>query len=303
MAAVETRSRFNKSWVPGLFAYSREKFKRYPKTWQQFYSMKRSKRAYEESTYMSGYGYLVHKPEGTPHIGDARIQGPTKRWTAKTYSLMCRITEEAIEDDLYGAMKGPFKDLMVSAAATRHLLAMRPLLTGTATTYHTAGDGKAIFVSDHTRLDNATWSNVGSGADPNEDTLEDAVIAFEGIVDHRGKRYEQRARTIWSGPTWEFEIAKLLESTQVPGDNTNAVNTLRTRRGLKQIVDPEITDGRWGLLGEKDDEVGFIWFDRVLPRLSRHGDPDNGDAMFYVRERHSNEVNDPRQAYLVPEHT
>ena len=56
---------------------------------------------------------------------DARMQGPVKRWVHDTFSLGVRITQEAIEDDLYGVMKTAFRDLGVSARATRHLLAIR----------------------------------------------------------------------------------------------------------------------------------------------------------------------------------
>lgn len=88
---TETRSRFNKITVPGLFAMAKEEFKRYPETWKEFYAMRTSKRAFEESGYVSGFGYLAEKPEGTPVNYDARIQGPTKKWVHDTWALACRI--------------------------------------------------------------------------------------------------------------------------------------------------------------------------------------------------------------------
>jgi len=297
--ATETRSRFNNAMAPGLFAWAKENFKRYPQYWKEYYSTRTSKRSYEESSYSSGFGYLQEKPEGTAVQYDARFQGPTKRWTHSTWALACRITEEAIDDDLYGAMKGAMKDLGVSAAATRHLLAARMLMNATATTYHTCGDGKALCVSDHTRLDGSTWSNVASAADPTEASLTAAINNFEGIVDHRGKRYDQKAKTIVCGRNWKFTFQKLLKSSQEPETNNNAINPLKDYN-LKLVVDPEITDNRWFLQGEKDEDVGLIWFDRKKPTLSRHGDPDTGDVIFMIKGRWSNECNDPRQIYGVP---
>lgn len=298
--ATESRSRFNNIQAPGLFAVAKENFKRYPEEWKKYYSIRNSKRAYEESGYVSGFGYLVEKPEGTPITPDARIQGPVKRWSHKTWALMCRITQEAIEDDQYSVMKDAMKHLGVSAVATRHLLATRMLMNGTATTYHTAGDALAIFSASHVRLGGGVWSNLGSAADPTEASLEAAVKNFESITDHRGKRYDQKAEYVWCGPAWEFKFEKLLGSTLEAETPNNAVNAIKNRRNLRLVIDHEITDTRWGLGGPKDDSVGFIWFNRIKPTLNRHGDPDTGDAKFYIRMRCSNECNDPRQMYLIP---
>jgi hypothetical protein len=287
--------------VPGLFAVSKEAFKRYPEEWKVFYALRTSKRAYEESAYTSGFSYLIQKPEGNPYSYDARIQGPTKRWVHDTWALGCRITQEAIEDELYGVMKTAMKDLGVSAAATRHLLATRLIMNGENTTYHTAGDGKAIFATDHVKLGGGTWSNKGTAADPTEATLTAAIKAFENITDHRGKKYDQRAKVVWCGPEQEFAFSKLLFSTLEPDTNYNAINAVPKRRKLRLVIDHEITDGRWGLMGNKDSDVGCIWFDRIKPSLSRAGDPDTGDAKFFIRGRWSNEANDPRQIYMVPE--
>ena len=299
--ATETRSRFNNYIAPGLFAVAKENFKRYPETWKDFYSMRTSKRAYEESGYTSGFGYMVEKPEGTAHTPDARIQGPVKRWVHNTWSLLCRISEEAIEDIMYGIMETAMKDLGVSGQATRHLLAIRMIMNMTNTTYHTVGDGStAVASQSHSRLGGGTYSNLGDAADPNEVALEAAVKNFESIVDHRGKKYDQKAEYVWCGPTHEFKMAKLLDSQLEPETNRNAINAVPRRRRLSLKIDAEITDGRWGVGGRKDKDVGMIWFDRIKPTLSRYGDPDTGDALFVIRGRWSNEVNDPRQMYFVP---
>jgi len=298
--ATETRARFNNYIAPGLFAVAKENFKRYPETWKEFYAMRTSKRAYEESGYVSGFGYLIKKPESAKVTYDSRIQGPVKRWYHDTWALACRVSQEAIEDVLYGIMRTAMKDLGVSAAATRHLLAIRMIMNMTNTTYHAAGDAFCIASASHVKLGGGTWSNVGSAADPTEASLTAAVKNFEAIEDHRGKKYDQKARAVWCGPAWEFTFEKLLRSTLEPETPNNAVNAVRRRRKLSMIVDPEITDNRWGLLGRKDEDVGLIWFDRIKPTLSRHGDPDTGDAKFIIRMRCSNEANDPRQFYGIP---
>ncbi len=299
--ATETRSRFNSYIAPGLFAVSKESFKRYPETWKEFYAMRTSKRAYEESGYTSGFGYLIQKPEGTGVTYDARIQGPVKRWVHDTWALACKISQEAIEDVLYGIMKTAMKDLGVSAAATRHLLAIRMLMNGNNTTYHTAGDSLSIFNDSHVRLGGGTWDNLGDAADPSPAALEAVVKNFEAITDHRGKKYDQQAEYVWCGPAWEFKFDQILgSSADASAIQSGVKNSMKSRRGLSLKVDHEITDNRWGVGGRKDEDVGLIWFDRIKPTLSRHGDPETGDANFVIRMRCSNEANDPRQMYMVP---
>jgi len=298
--STETRSRFNNLYVPGLFAVSAESFKRHTPTWKEIFTVRASTKAYEESMTMAGLGYLVETPEGTPYTYDARIQGHTKRWNHKKFTLAVKITEESIEDDLYGKMKMAATDLGVSAAATQHLLAVRMLMNATSTTYNTCGDGLALCVSNHVRLDGGTWSNVMAATSPTTAAVEAAVRNFESIVDHRGKNYDQKAKTVICGPTHEFTMAKILESVQVAENEYNANNTLRTRRSLKLHIEPEITDGRWFVMGDKDPDVGLIHFDRKKPVIQRHGDPDTGDSIFSVSYRASDECNDPRQIYMVP---
>ena len=297
---TEARSRFNNLYVPGLFAVAQENFKRYTPTWKEVFTVRSSKKPYEESSTMAGLGYLVAKPEGAAYTNDERIQGFKKTWNHKAYALAVRITHEAIEDDQYGKMKMVAKDLGVSAAATMHLLAIRMLMNAAATTYHTTGDGLALCVSNHTRLDGSTWSNVMSAAAPTTASVEAAVKNFEAIVDHRGKQYDQKAKAIVCGPTHEFTMSKILESVQVAENANNANNTLKTRRSLKLKIEPEITDGRWFVMGDKDPDVGLIHFDREKPTVRRHGDPDTGDSIFSIYTRFSNECNDPRQIYMVP---
>lgn len=297
---TEARARFNNVYVPGLFALAKESFKRHPDVWKEYYTTKKSTMAYEESAYLSGFGYLSAKPEGTAFPTDERIQGYKKTWNHKAYALAVRITHEAIEDDQYNAMSQAGRQLGVSAAATRHLLAARMLMNASATTYHATGDALALCVSNHVRLDGSTWSNVSSAAAPTTATVEAAVRNFEAIVDHRGKQYDQKAKAIIAGPTHEFTLAKILESTKVAEFANNADNTLKTRRSLKLVIDPYITDGRWFIQGDKDPDIGLIWFDREAPMVRRHGDPDTGDSIFTIYTRFSNECNDPRQIYLVP---
>jgi len=295
----ENRARFNKFYVPGLFAAAAESFRRHSPTWKDYYTVRSSSKAYEESAFMSGLGYLFEKPEGTPFTEDERIQGFSKVWNMKAYAMSLKMTHEQIEDDQYGLMKMGAKDLGISAAASIHLLAVRPFMNATATTYHTCGDTKAWCVADHVRLDGSTWSNVMAAASPTTASVEAAVKNFEAIVDHRGKNYDQKARTIVCGPEHRFTMKKILESDLVAENANNNKNVL-AGENLKLKIESEITDGRWFVMGDKNPDTGVIHFDREKPVVQRHGNPDTGDSIFTIYTRFSNECNEPRQIYMVP---
>lgn len=300
--ATEARSHFNSYIHKMLFAVAVKRFRNEPQEWKKWITMRTSKEAYEEAGYISGFGQLVHKPEGQNYTTDARIQGPTKKWVHSTFGLAARISEEAIEDVKHGIMKQIGAQLSMSAISTLHTQATRMLMTGSATTYHTQGDGStALFSQSQPRLDGGTWSNLGDAAALTEASLSAAIQNFEAIADHRGLNYYSKAKTLICGRENEFTAHKLVKSAYEPGTANNAVNAVGKLRPLEITIDPEITDGRWFIMGEKDSDVGFIHFDRVKPTMSRHGDPETGDALFYIRTRFSNECNDPRSMYMVPE--
>lgn len=72
------RSTFNKSVVPGLFAFMISGYKRKAaeSDWRSLCSVRPSKRAYEEAAYAAGLGLFAHKPEGEAITYDDLAQGP-----------------------------------------------------------------------------------------------------------------------------------------------------------------------------------------------------------------------------------
>ena len=170
-----TRAKFNKAIVPGLFAYMIDTYDkaRAASMWKSMCDTKKSKKAYEENTLRSGLGYPVIKGEGAKITYDTQIEGASQKWVHDVYALAVRITEEAIEDNLYelnngsdgGEIKEIAHDLGEAMAENKELLMARFLVNGTATTYHTTRDGKALFADDHPYLDGNTFDNKATTAD------------------------------------------------------------------------------------------------------------------------------------------
>jgi len=289
------RSTFNKTVAPGLFAFAVDSFKELPELWRELCNVKTSKRAYEESVFYSGFGYVPEKPEGEPITYDEMVQGPTKRWTHKTYGLGCRITEEAIDDDLYSVFEDNTKELGRSGRETLNVLVHDIWNNGTSTTYHTAGDGLAIFSNSHIALRGGTWSNLLTpGADLSASSLQSAIDALETTSDGSGKKQMIKATSLVVPTGLSWKAKELLNSGYDPESANNSENTIK-ERNLKLIVSPYLTDADgWGLIADKNP---LIAFERRKVTFAKDGDFNTGDYLMKTTFRFSVEVNNPLGLY------
>ncbi len=298
------RTQFNKVVVPGLFSFAVEAYR--PRSgegeeWRMVVdacgSVKTSDRSYEESAYWGGLGNFVLKGEGEAIIFDEAVQGPTKRWTHKTYGLGIRITEELIEDALYpkapASSEALMRELGSSARETITVLVFDVFNSGTGTTSHTGGDALAIFSGAHTQLRGGTWSNlIAPAADLSATTLQTSLDNFENTRDDTGKYMRNRAEYILVNPSSAWKAKELLNSGYDPESANNAVNTLK-ERNLKLISTPYYTDtDAFTLLSKPPhSDAGLIAYTRRKVSFAKDGDFETGDAKFKSTFRFSVEVN------------
>jgi phage major head subunit gpT-like protein len=289
------RSQFNKSVVPGLFSFMTSSFQARPAFWSQVTTVKSSRRAFEESAYYAGLGLAPEKPEGEPIAYDDFIQGPTKRWSHKTYALGVRITEEMIEDSLYPdiptEMSDMTKELGSSMKETIEVL-VHDIYNGTT---KTAGDGLAVFSTSHTKLGGGTWSNLLSpAADLSVSSLRQAIVEMENTTDDRSKQQVVKPVKLMVAPAEEWTAREILNSAYDPESAQNAINPLQSRN-LQLVVNPYLTDSdAWFLIGDRNP---FITFMRRKVKFAKDGDFETGDAKFKGSFRISTEVNYPLGVY------
>ena len=205
-----------------------------------------------------------------------------------------RITEEAIDDDLYSVMANGAKELGISAAETINCDAY----DGFNSTSKTSADGQVIFYGSHTKLDGSTYSNLYTATSLSLDAIQDDVAAFEGLTDHTGRYINRIGGVQWilANSALEWKLAEIFHSIMNPETNDNAINALKKARpNLKYFCTPYITSttARY-YVGEKDDIKGLVFFSRKPPTFAREGDFDTGDAKFKVVTRYTgSEVADP----------
>jgi hypothetical protein len=299
------RAQFNKAVVPGLFAMAMADYKKKASEaiWKKLCTVKKSSRAYEESAYFAGLGLPAIKPEGKEISYDDFVQGPTKRWTHLTYGLATRITEEMIDDTLYGdvptEMESQVKEISNSFSELWEVLVHDLFNSGTATTSHTGGDGLALFSASHPSLRGGTWSNLLSpAADLSATSLQASIDNFTTMKDDSGKYQIIKPKFMLIHPNNAWKADELLESGYDPESANNSVNSIK-KWGLKPIVSPYYTDtDAFTLIADAPTAVsGIIAFMRRSPSFANDGDFETGDFKFKGTARFSVECNKANNLY------
>lgn len=303
------RSDFNKSVVPGLFdfmsaAYKNRASQKVSNELLTGGAPRESRRAYEENAYWGALGLVPSKEEGKAIAYDNPVQGPTKRWTHKTYGLGVRITEELIEDSLYPEvpteMKQLTEELGNSARETLEILTWDIINNGTGTSTHTDGLGNALFATGKQLLRGGTWSNLlNPAADLSATSLQAALDTFENTRDDSGKIQVIKANKIFVNPANAWKAKELLNSAYDPESANNSINSLK-ERNLSLVSSAYFTDTDAFLLMAEPahSNAGIIAFMRRPVTFAQDGDFNTGDALFKGTFRFSVECNKPNNFFF-----
>jgi hypothetical protein len=276
--------------------------------WSAMCSVLNSQKAYEEDGFRSGLSLPQVKGEGAGVTYDVQIGGAKQKWVHKVWALAVRLTEEAIDDNLYELGRGGgedlkeiSKDLGISMEENLETYMARFLVSGTATTYHTCRESTSypLFYATHLRLDGSTYSNVSTETDLTYETFWAAVVAAENQYDHRQNRIVKRIKNLWLPPQLEYKGVEILRSSERPDTGNRAINAVkasgRADIGLKSW--PYLTDTDAWYLQLEGDGIKFYW--RRKTRFARERDFETGDMRFKADQRFSAEIADQRCWYGV----
>ena len=300
-----TRARFNKAYVPGMFAWMVDSFenKRSESMYSSLVTTKTSRKAKEENAGRSGLGTPTLKGEGAPVRYDTQIAGASQTFVHDVFALAVRITEESVDDNLYeldsgGGYKELSYDIGEAMAENVETLAARFFNSGTATTYHTTRNAKALFATDHPRLDGSTFSNKATDADLTYLTFWSNLISAENQYNHRQYRIKKKVEKLWIAPQYERKAIEILKSTDRPDTANRAISAYaRSGRKIREMVWPHMTDTDQFIFQMTGQ--GIIMFNRRKTRFARDKDFQTGDMMVKGDQRFSMEINDPQCFYGV----
>ena len=295
--SVLTRAQFAKQLIPGLNAIFGTAYKSIDNEHTPLFDIEKSDRSFEEEVLMTGFGTAPVKSEGDQVFFDTASEAWTSRYTHETVAMAFAITEEAIEDNLYGTTGKMKANAMGRAMANaKQVKAANVYNNGFSTSsLYAGGDGKPLFATDHPTLAAGNQSNRVS-TDLSETALESALINISLTKDDRGLLIGARAVSLHIAPQNQFVAHRILFSDLRVGTADNDTNAMKDMglfsRGYN--VNHRFTDpNAWFI--RTDVPNGTKMF--VRAPLATKDDVDflTGNMRYKARERYSFGWSDWRQ--------
>jgi hypothetical protein len=294
---ILTRAQFAKQLVPGLNAIFGTAYKSIDNEHTPLFDVERSDRSFEEEVLMTGFGTAPVKSEGDQVFFDTASEAWTSRYTHETVAMAFAITEEAIEDNLYGTTGKMKANAMGRAMANaKQVKAANTFNNGFSTSsLYAGGDGKPLFATDHPTLAAGTQSNRVS-SDLSETALESALITISLTKDDRGLLIGARAVSLHIPPQLQFVAHRILFSDLRVGTADNDTNAMKDMGLFSKgyTVNHRFTDpNAWFI--RTDVPNGTKMFIRAPLATKDDVDFLTGNMRYKARERYSFGWSDWRQ--------
>jgi len=282
------RAQIKKQLQEGLNAVFGMEYKRYPELYKQMFEVsKENRKAYVEDVLMTGLGAAPVKSEGAGVQYDTASEGYVSRYVFETIALAFAITEECIEDGLYGDLGAKLsKALARSIQYTLEVKGANIFNNGFTSGYN-GGDGVVLFSTAHPLQGGGTASNtLSTAADLSETSLEDMLILVGDTVDDRGLPVNLSVKKLIIPNELQFTAQRLLKSDGRVGTSDNDLNAIRSMNlvsgGFLSNVHLTDTDA-WFLSTDAADGLKYI--ERKALSKGMEGDFESGSSRFKARLR------------------
>jgi len=290
------RGAFSNLLAPGFRKIVFETYKERPLEGNVMVNMETSRRAFEEDFPIAGFGTLLDKPEGGSVGYQDAIQGTIKRYTWSTFALGFRVTQEMMEDDLYGIMGSRMsRALGRSSRNNQEIIMANPYNNAFDTTESGFITGESLCDTAHADIRGGTQSN-RSATDADFDllSLQAGLEHFHNLTDESGIPAVFVPRMVAHGINDHWMVSQVLKSQYLPGGNLNDVNQV-ANEGLTPHLSHYFTDtDQWFVLAGEHD---VNYWDRRMPTFSNSDDFDTGDAKFKLTRRNGSGFGDWRGVY------
>lgn len=288
------RGAFSNLLAPGFRKIVFETYKQRPLEGQVLVNMNRSSRAYEEDFPIAGFGVLSPKAEGQSVKYDDAIQGAVKRYVWTTFGRGFRISQEMMEDDLYGVMGGRMSKALGRAARNNQEIVMHsPYNNAFNTAFSGFVSGESLCSLTHATLRGGTISN-RLDADFDLLWLQAALESFHTLTDESGipAVFIPKYVVHTVGDYWL--VNQTLKTQKLPGTNLNDIN---------QVSNENLTPHLSHYLTDPDscfvvcDEHQINYFDRRAFTFTNSDDFHTGDALFKGTRRNGAGFSDFRGVF------
>jgi hypothetical protein len=297
-----SRAQLLKELLPGLNALFGNEYKKYTEEHKEIFEHDTSNRSFEEETKLSGFGAAPIKNEGSAISYDNAQEAWTARYDHETIAMGFSLTEEAIEDNLYGSLSTRYTKALARAVAYTKQVKGAAILNNAFDSNFTYGDGVELCSELHPTVAGGVNSNEpATAADLNETSLEAAVIQIAGWTDERGLLIAAKPKKLVIPSNLQFTATRLLQTEARVGTSDNDLNAIKTNGSVPEgyCINHYLTDtNAWFLL--TDCPNGLKYFTRTALSNSMDTDFDTGNSRYKARERYSFGVSDPLGIYGSP---
>lgn len=295
------RSDIRKQLQQGLNAVFGKEYRRWPEEWRDLVEVERSEKAYEEDVLMVGTGLASVKPEGSGGQYDDIYESYVARYQHETVVIMTAITEEAIEDNLYGDLGADAAKFMARSMQQTKEVKVANLYNYGFDANFPGGDGQPLFSVNHPLAGGGVQANtLATPADLSESSLEEALNIIGQWTDDRGIPVRAAVTRLLVHTTNQFVATRLLMTPYQPDTNDNNINAMFKLGSIRdgfavnhQFSDPDA----WFLRTDVPD--GMKHFVRRPLRRGVEGDFETGNLRMKSSERYSQGWSDYKGAFGV----
>lgn len=292
-----TRSTHPKLLLPGVKDFFGMKYKEHPAIWSKMFETTSSERAYEEYVEETGFGLAGIKAEGQSVPYDTTSEGPTTRLTPINYALGFIVTEEEVDDNLYGDKAFNRAGALARSMRITKEIVHANILNRSQNSAYVGGDGKELVAADHP-TPAGPQSNELTGADLTEATLEDAMIRIMNMKDNRGLNIMAKPVKLIVSPSEAFNAYRILNAAgQANTPNLNNPNAIRDMGWAPEVVVNPYLDDADGWFLTTDLPNGLIHIKRKALRFAEDGDFDTGNLKHKAQDRYAAGWSDWRQIF------
>ncbi len=288
----------------GVNAVFGNALKEHSQKWDKMFSMNQSTKNFEVDVQLEGFNRATAKPEGDDITFDSRQQGFTPKYQHTTFAKGYIVTEEALEDELYGQLNDGARALARVMNITKEIEGAAIYNNGFDTGETMVdGDGLPLFSIAHVNgPSGGTYSNrLTVDSDLSEAALEDMLIQVQTMTDARGLPAALQAIRLLVAPSNSFEAQRILGSVLQNDTGNNATNAVRDMNSVRDgfLSNPFLTDAdAWFLT--TDAPNGMKYFTRRAVRFGQDNAFTSGNARFKADERYVFGWSDARGAMGTP---
>jgi hypothetical protein len=264
--------------------------KELPDIYKQVTKVESSDRQTEISLGVVGFGDVPERAEGEPFSTDILQPGHQKTVTHSGWGLGFEATIEAMEDDRYGQLKKYPMWLSFTAGYTVEKRAAN--IFNNAFTTELTADGVSLFNTAHPLVRGGTARNrPSSDVNFSWSALKDAIVDLATETKHDSGQIALATQDLilYVPPQLEMLADRVVNSTGLPGSADNDRNSLKSRRNIKIVVNPLLTDSNaWFVVSANKEMHGIKSFERIpITPMEPDTDPRTKSRLYTLRFRMS----------------